>query len=327
MALRLEIETATGQTYEVVRFKSFDVDLTLDIPADHFNVTIGDPVGAYANVFDGGDTVRVYRGDQEILSGIVDDIDEKDGDGIEVTFDGRDTSLLFLDNDAIPITLHNVDLLGLAKHFGDPYGRFKYDVEPGTAISKLVIDTGRVEWDVLEEEARKQGKRVWMGPNDTLTIKSIDYTQSPSYFFERYGRTPGAIPIETAERKRSMARRKSEVWVRSYNGESIAYKAQDEFMKKRGLSRRRVIEAPQSKSRADIERDAKESLDQSKAGSWEYTATVNGKYTVDQGKTAWVRDPSYGVDEVLFIVGVTYRMDSRTGSKTVVRMRKVGEAL
>lgn len=324
--IKLLVTTQKG-TYEIVRFKSYDIDLSIDIPADRFTVEIGNPTFEYSNLFDYGDRVKVIKGGQQILSGIIDDVDDDDDDGGVLLIDGRDTSLLLLDNDAVPTTLYNVDLNGLARHFATPYGLFGFDVEPGDKIGKLPITGGQIEWDVLNGEAFKQGKRVWTRPDDTIVVKKINYQQAPSYIFERGATVPGSVPIQSGKRRRSGANRRSEVWVRSYNGDSITHKAVDSTMKTRGLTRRRVLDVSDAKDQAETIKRANEALEQSKVGSWEYIAQLHGKHLIEIDKTARVRDDRYGIDEVLYIVGVNYKKDAQGGSRTTVRLRKLGEAV
>jgi prophage tail gpP-like protein len=308
-------------TWEINRCLEYDIDLAMDIPADHFNLSIANPKGGYAMLFDEGDRVFVSVDGEEVLSGIIDDIDDEfSREGTLLILDGRDTSLVMVDNDAFPVRLYNINLLDLAKHFGKPYGYFSYAGDPGKKISELAIKPGEREWDVLEREAQKQGKRLWMEASDTITTGIPNYEADSSYVFSNQ-EVEGAISYEKLKRKRSGSGRLSEVYVHHFDSRKKTIRKDDTLLE-RGFVRRRVTE----EDAKDANKVADDLLNQSKVGSFELELRINGTRLIQHNRIATVIDDRLKINDRFFIVGVNYRK-GKTGTYTTVRLRKLGEAI
>ncbi len=316
---------ASNKIYDIVRLENYEIENAMDIPADHFNIKFGNPGGAYSGLIGTDDIVEVLE-ENIILKGVVDDYRSKwDSSGSYINLDGRDLALLLMDNDAIPQTYYNLTLEDFIKKITTPYGFTKFDIAKTKVISKIVVDTGDTEWDIIFREAEKIGYWLWVMPDSTIVAQTLNYEATPSYTFSN--EIVGAIHMESCELVESAATIKSEIWVRAQAEKTIVAKKKDQTLINKGFVRRRIIEDPESDNYSEAEKKATEELKDSKKGSYEIILETRGNREIKTNTTAKVIDPINKIDGVFFIVAVKHIKNKERGSVTTVRLRPFWEGL
>lgn len=148
----------TGKEYVLENFISYMLDQSVDIAADGFTFTIGDPKHEVSSKISAGDEFNFYVNEKLVLNGLIDTIDivgSNSGSIIEIS--GRDKSSLLLDNDAMPTTLYRLNIKQYLEQRLKKYGFTKFEVSDSSIIDKIVIDPSQTEWGVIENICKKKG--------------------------------------------------------------------------------------------------------------------------------------------------------------------------
>lgn len=148
----------SGKEYIVENFTSYLVDQSLDVAADGFTFSIGDPKHSVSSKISSGDELNFYIDNKLVLNGVIDNteiIGNNTGSVIEIS--GRDKSSILLDNDAIPTTLYRLNLKQYLEQKLKKYGFSKFEVSDLSVIDKIVIDPGQTEWGIISDICKKKG--------------------------------------------------------------------------------------------------------------------------------------------------------------------------
>lgn len=315
----------TGKQYNVSRFLSYDIDTSIDIPADHFNVEIANPYGENSGLFDANDSVIIEYGGTVILNGIIDDMRSTvDNTGARITLDGRDKSLLLLDNDAIPQAYYNLTLESFIKKIATPYGFTKFDIAKTETVAKIKIEPGQTEWEAIYQQAyKKMGLMPWVTADGTFVCKKLNYSRQPTHLFSN--ELPGAINYTSSTVRLTLAGVKSEVLAKTYKEKGYPVARKYNPLIQEGFRRRRVIEDGEAENLKELIRNSDEFLEDSRRGSYEVTLTCKSNFAIKPNQTARVFDRIHKVDNVFWIVGVRHTLADE-GKTTTVRMWRIGEA-
>lgn len=321
------------KTYEITRMSEYDIETSLDIPADHFNIIIENPVddkgyGVNADIFNPNDNFKISEYYGTILNGVVDDVDEYwDENGSKIEIGGRDISMLLLENDAEPRTYNKLKLSAFINKITGHYGfKAKVNSKYDKVINKIVVEVGDSEWDAIFRETKKLGMWLWCTPDGTLVADVLNYSGSPSYKFSN-DLSIEAIRMKRFSKKKRGADIKSEVWVRGYGGSSFISKFKDEALTALGYRRRMIMEDGDAKSILKGQEIAKRYIQERKRGSFEIEITINGKHSIETNKTAYVKDKVTRTEGTFFIVGVRDKKNDNIGHEKIIRLRPLWEGL
>ena len=116
MEYAIIINKKTNKKYKINLFKQYIIDQSVDIPADYFSFIVGNYNSEISNAISAGDEVNFYINNELVLNGLIDELDvilNTDTNDVEII--GRDKTSILLDNDAIPATLYNMDILTYLK--------------------------------------------------------------------------------------------------------------------------------------------------------------------------------------------------------------------
>ena len=243
----VEVESKrTQKQLKIQRMSKYDIETSMDIPADRFNITVENPVdsegyGMNSELLNPNDTFSIIENETVILDGIADDVEEYwSGYASNIEIDGRDKSLLLLENDAEPKTYYKLKFSGLLEKLSGPYGFTNFKVNPtlDKIIGKIVVEAGDSEWDVLFAEAQKLGMWLWCMPDSTIVADVLNYKEDPSYKFSN-DLSINAIRMKTFRKRKSGADIKNEVWVRGHEKKNIGFKYKDKELTYAGAYNRR----------------------------------------------------------------------------------------
>lgn len=321
------------KTYEINKMSEYDVETSLDIPADHFNIIIENSIdtkgyGVNADIFNPNDTFRISEHYGVILNGVADDVDEFwDEDGSKIEIVGRDKSMLLLENDAEPRTYNKLKLSAYINKIAGPYGfkarvNSKYD----KVINKIVVEVGDSQWDTIFRETKKLDMWLWCEPDGTLVADKLNYSEKPSYKFSN-DLSIDAIRMKKFSKKKRGADIKNEVWVRGHGNKAFTAKYKDNDLTSKGYRRRMIIEDGEAKNISKGQEIAKRHVQERKRGSFEVELTIHGKHEVKTNKTAYLKDKVTKIDGVFFIVGVRDKKNDNIGHEKIIRLRPLWEGL
>ncbi|QZY56714.1 hypothetical protein [Crassaminicella profunda] len=321
--------------FKIQRMSEYDIETSMDIPADHFNIIIDNPVGfdgcgVNAEILNPNDKFTIYEDDDVILDGIADDVDEGWSDeGSKIEIDGRDKSMLLLENDAEPKTYYKLKFSDFLKKLASPYGFTSFHVNPtyDKVIDKIVVEVGDSEWDTLQRECKKLGMWIWCTSSSTIIADVLNYKEEPSYTFSNDMSVQNAIRIKRFLKRKRGADIKNEVWVRGQGKKTFTAKFKDAALVTLGYIRRMIVEDGNAKNIAEGEKIAKRYLNERKRGSFEIEIIIHGRHEIETNKTAYVKDKVTKTDGVFFIVGVKRKKSDNVGQEKIIRLRPLWEGL
>ena len=322
------------KTYEIKRMSEYDIETSLDIPADSFNIVIENPIdekgyGVNADIFNANDSFEISENYGVILNGVSDDVEEYwDENGSRIEIGGRDRSMILLENDAEPKTYYKLKLSAFISQVAGLYGfkarvNSKYD----KVIEKIVVEVGDSEWDCIFRETKKLDMWLWCEPDGTLVADVLNYSGTPIYKFSNDLGMKDAIRIKKFGKKKRGADLKNEVWVRGHGKKAFTAKYKDSDLTNKGYKRRMITEDGEAKDISKGQEIAKRQVEERKRGSFEIELTINGKHPIEANKTAYIKDKVTRVDGVFFIVGVRDKKNSNVGHEKTIRLRPLWEGL
>lgn len=163
--------------YELSGWDDALLDNAIDTPADSWSVTLFNPVyDQLPATVATGKTAKLYYGDELVLTGIVDNIDEsvnRQGRGLQIS--GRDLVGQLIDC-SVPIfngrQINLEELLNKYVKSGDLTSLFKNVVIQDNAAlkSKVSVEPGESLWDAINKAAQVTGQYVWLEADGTLKV-------------------------------------------------------------------------------------------------------------------------------------------------------------
>lgn len=161
---------------------SYDIDSDLLTPADAWHVDLANPQGRLPAEVVEGATIEVRIGNDVVLSGRIDDIDEdvsKDRDALILS--GRDAAAILVDCAAPIFVAKQVTLAQVMSNVVKPLGITKIRIDADTTYTseKINIEPGDTAWHALANVAEANGLWPWFAPDGTLIIGGPNYTTPP----------------------------------------------------------------------------------------------------------------------------------------------------
>jgi prophage tail gpP-like protein len=202
------------------RWQSYRLDSDLLLPADDWTVSVsfedgdGEPETLPPLVVEGA-SAQIMLGDDLILDGIVDDIEEdasKRARRLELY--GRDRAALLLDCAAPLVTLQQATLEQIVKKAVSLVGikNVRYDAKPSAPRRKVQTEPGQTIWEWLHTACEANQVWPWFTPDGVLVIGQPDYKTPPvaDIVLRFDGRANNALSVG---RRRSLRASYSEVTV------------------------------------------------------------------------------------------------------------------
>lgn len=197
-------------------WESYRIDSDLLSPADDWSMTVSASDGAALPefVFEGA-AVSLMLGDDALLTGMVDSVDEmveKKGHYVELY--GRDRGSLLLDCSAPILSLQLATLEQIVTKAVQPLGiaKVEYRAKPAAPRQKVHTEPGQSAWEWLQAACEVNQVWPWMAPDGTLVIGTPDYTTAPvaSLILRRDG---AGNNVKRIQRVRSLHHSFSEITV------------------------------------------------------------------------------------------------------------------
>lgn len=318
---RAIVTTKWGKSgYRPIAIRSLEqyyIDTALDSDADTWTLDIGDPTGAYIDLFKRDAEIRVQifgvgsEGVESMMTGIADDV-TFDETGV-ISFTGRDMSSLAVDSDAPPQQYRHARAWSVIEAQARELGFKNVQLSKAGLIKKLIhTDGSESYWDFWYRLYRNEKMWIWCEPDGTLMADRLNYTGQISYYFG----TPKAsdskyvhaiyIPIEHAVYRKTTQQRLGEVWVFGQRG-LTGFQVTVEDPTTQGWIKRpkRILLDTQSHTVKGARKMAWEEIFEGKVGSRELTLTIpDPGYMIKQNRIAHVRIPQMEIEGTWYVVGV-----------------------
>ncbi|AXE33125.1 phage baseplate assembly protein [Chromobacterium phragmitis] len=196
-------------------WSSYEIDSDLLIPADAWSVSLGLADGKIPAMVAPGVEVLVRIGNDTVLSGRIDDIDDHiHKEGHTLTLRGRDGAAVLVDCSAPIFTAKMATLAEVVASVVRPLGvrKIRIDADRAGTAEKVNVEPGDTAWDTLVHAAEANGLWPWFEPDGTLVIGGPDYSAPPvaSLVMRRNGKGNNMLSLK---RSRSMAERYSDITV------------------------------------------------------------------------------------------------------------------
>jgi prophage tail gpP-like protein len=122
----------------------------MDIPADAFEVIVGNRDYEVSDLISAGDKIYFHINDREAIEGYIDDIDlEYNISSNDIRITGRDEVAKILDNDAYPKTYNSTSLKSYAGKILPKYG-IDFYCSSTSKFKKIVVEAGENEYSIIE---------------------------------------------------------------------------------------------------------------------------------------------------------------------------------
>jgi prophage tail gpP-like protein len=328
MAEHIIIKNAkTSKEYIVKQFLSYVVDQSLDIPADAFNFTIGDPQYQVSSKISSGDEIFFYVNDELVLNGLIDTInihgDSKNGTVVDVA--GRDKTSILLDNDAFPKIMYRLNLKQYLDQVIKPYGFSKITVDNLTTFDKIQINVGESEWSVIADLCQKKG----IYPRydiDSFICTKLRADTNKDYLFSN-DILKDAIKIKSYQINIS-ADVKNEVLIysatygRSHKVKSrnIKASAKDTTLK---IKKKTILNDNEAESAEQAFEVAKKTLKDANRGAFQIDLELHTDAPIYVNKIAHIVIKSIELDCYMIVNKTTYSVDKQNGSVTKVELKLI----
>jgi prophage tail gpP-like protein len=164
-------------------WESYRIDSDLLSPADDWSMTVSAAAGQNLPdfVFEGA-PISLRLGDDELLSGLIDSIDESvDKHSVSAELYGRDRASLLLDCSAPMLSLQLATLEQIVGKAVQPLGikKVEYRAKPAAPRQKVHTEPGQNVWEWLQAACEANQVWPWMAADGTLVIGRPDYTTPP----------------------------------------------------------------------------------------------------------------------------------------------------
>lgn len=309
-----------GRTFEIDRFTEFNVDLDLDMDADQFIMTFGNPDGMYTGVINKLDKIQLEINGEGIFSGSIDECEYSwDSSSNEIKIVGRDISSSLIDNDALPGTKYNIDIKKYMAEKCSEYGIPKYRALGADICKKLIIGSSETELSVMYNIITESNMKIWT-EFDTLVQGNWDTKADPVYKFAR-GKND-AIPIKSLKLRDSAANMRSEYRLygsMSDGTEKVVGVAKNDFLVSKGIKKRKTMRTSNNDSASKYASSALRHIQEDFQNDILLTITVPLVKAILPNRVAHIYDEITGLDATFFIKNVTYNKDSN-GSNITIKM-------
>lgn len=319
----LRVET---NGFKFTRFRSYEIESSLDALADSFSFTIGNPGGIHAGQIVDGREVRIFDDGRQIMIGEIDTVEE----GEEIRVSGRDLMVRAIENDV-------------------EHQEESSQVHPAREIERLAREVGLTKIDKsglpsgikpIEEFTREAGESygevmvrladagkfyIWLDRLGVLHLSEYQFSAAPEWDF--YNRVDGSN-CEAIVRRRSSASLKDEIWAFSDEIDPPIVKHSDQALIRAGLHRRKTLLDAKSETYEEAHRKLQKLMDELKLRGREWIVSYGKDHARGRGEipevgtTATVTSYFSGVTNLrVLIASVTLRKDDN-GTKTELVLRE-----
>lgn len=314
-----QLKTYSGEIMEFKRPQKVQLSLDRDAPAHSLEARF--PLAD----FDTKEKLPAFHAIQMVKNGDVffrGLIDEQetiiDSGGISLQVCARSLAALLLDNEAVPQTYYVPSARLIYQRHAQPYGFSAFSGKDRTFSTKLQIEKGTSEWEVIETFCRDH---LNTRPQVTLTGELQMEPQPPGtpvLFSNGEG-----IPYASVKERHLRYKRISQVLVRSQRLGGYNTQVQDSQAVESGIVRRRLLNAVDD-PKTPVFR-GRQVLQKSREQSYLVELLCPGEWILDLGTGAVVKSPVLGTLDALKVDSVSYRLDS-AGERTQVILGKEWEA-
>ena len=305
-----------GETREFTKPASVRFSADRDAPAHSLEARF--PLGSGQRLPE-FHTIQVVKDGAVFFRGLIDEqtiLVDGDGAGIEVC--SRSMAALLLDNEAIPQTYYVPSTRLIYQRHAQPYGFSEFSGKDKAFSTKLQIEKGASEWEVIESFCRDAlGTR----PQVTFTGELQMEPQDPEA--EALFSNCGGIFYASIREERLRCKRLSQVLVRSERLGGYSTQVWDSQAAGDGILRRRLLNAVDDPKTPVFRGQLL--LDKSREQAYQLELACPGERILPLETRARVADPVLGDFEALKVSGISYRLDS-AGEQTLVILRKDWEA-
>ncbi len=308
-----------GETREFTKPASVRFSADRDAPAHSLEARFPlEPLGSGQRLPE-FHTIQVVKDGAVFFRGLIDEqtiLVDGDGAGIEVC--SRSMAALLLDNEAIPQTYYVPSTRLIYQRHAQPYGFSEFSGKDKAFSTKLQIEKGASEWEVIESFCRDAlGTR----PQVTFTGELQMEPQDPEA--EALFSNCGGIFYASIREERLRCKRLSQVLVRSERLGGYSTQVWDSRAAGDGILLRRLLNAVDDPKTPVFRGQLL--LDKSREQAYQLELACPGERILPLETRARVADPVLGDFEALKVSGISYRLDS-AGEQTLVILRKDWEA-
>lgn len=308
-----------GETKDFTKPQKVKLAMDCDAPAHSLEVRFPLPAFGGEEIPPQFHTIQMIQNGTVFFQGLVDEQTfQIDGNGAELQVCARSLAALLLDNEAVPQTYYVPSVKLIYQRHAQPYGFSAFSGKDSAFSTKLQIQKGTSEWEVIESFCRDNlGTR----PRVTLEGKLEMEPQKPAdrILFSN----KGGIPYASVKEHFLRYKRISQVLVRSERLGGYHTQVQDSEAAADGILRRRLLNAVDD-PKTPVFR-GRQLLEKSREQSYQIELLCPGQWILELGTGAEVKDPLLGTLEPLEVRGVNYQIDS-SGERTQVILGKNWEA-
>lgn len=320
-------------------WESYEVDSDLLIPADAWRVSLVTENGELPASVTEGAAVEVRVGDDPVMVGRIDDIEEEvDKGGIRVDISGRDGAAILLDCSSPIFVAQLVSLQDVVAKVVRPLGVEKIDIRAdGSRLrEKINVEPGDTAWETLSNAAEANGLWPWFEPDGTLVVGGPDYDAAPVATLVL--RKNGDGNNCRLRRRRSVSGRYSEFTVLGQRRGTSLDEGKHNLratVRDSGISwyRPRVAVDYEADSEAVCRSRARKLLADSRLKGFSLFASVQGHRIVATGEPGdgklWtpgqrvrVISEPHGIDDIFFLMARKFTGGRRAGPRTQLTLKE-----
>lgn len=213
----------------------------------------------------------------------------------------------------------------------------------GTTINYVQGHVGESYWQMLTSKLKVAGLFLWQDSDGNFVLSQPAGQQNPTYRILRWrGKNPNAVNAERSHLKNETTRRHSEVVIYSraggkkYGRGTVKGRFSDPEMIALGYTNKRVIRDKHVQSDADGEFLARRTLAEERRDGFELVYDVAGHIApaLYGGYAVWtpdtiveVQDDEYGLSDLFYLEGCTYRNDANDGASTQLHLMRVNDLI
>ncbi|MBS9777201.1 MAG: phage tail protein [Gammaproteobacteria bacterium] len=317
-------------------WKSYSIDSDFLIPADAFDFDIGVPAEHGVVEDFSGLTAEVEVAGEKVLTGIVDDCNHSlSKSSRSLTISGRDNASILLDCSCPLTNLKGLDMMAAITRIAKPLGIIDviHQAEKNPNVDKVDIEPGMTAWDAIINLANFAGLHAWFDPNGVLVIGGADYSNPPvaTLVLNRNDAVNNVISINL---ETSMRDRYSEVTFLGQSHTRVGSRAQNKLKwvykdPSIPFHKPKTVVLPDAEDLQALKKSAKKYISDWRLSGFTLTASVAGHATEDgvlwtPGQRVHVVSDEFGIDDIYFLMGRTFKKSKFDGTRTELRLKEDG---
>jgi prophage tail gpP-like protein len=307
----------TGNIYDIVYLKTFNIETSMDVPADAFEVVTGNPDYQVSDVISSGDKILFYINEELAIEGYIDDLDveyTKDSNNIRIT--GRDELAILLDNDALPKTYNKLGLKDYMSKVLPGYG-VKFDCDSNSAFKKITISAGENQYGIVERLAKERNlKPIYNIKEGRLDVKKPISTKDYTYYFSNT--SPYGIKMLDCQITISNDITNEVIVYGGSDKKQIKGSYIDNSLKTR---KRKILNESDIEKVSDAQKRAKEEFYNINKNALIVKISTPTKKPIYINKCARVKIDKINFDAYLLVDSVNYRKSIDSGSITDITLK------